>query len=301
MLVASWGFDSAISQVIYYHTTKDINFMTVSKKYINSFLKRCSPQILLGYNNISLDVIPNIQVLIDNTKTSEETYSEVKNTICRYHTSKASLLYEYIKAEPIWMRLVNLVDFANQITDKVSFYDLYLVLGHESFVNRFIMNPEPFLTKNEELLITKFQAFKELEASMILSEFSTKHDYMFISKCPMMLQRLIEMKVFEKYEDVSILLFWAMENDGTIKVTLKSKNDLAGKIAGYFKGSEYYYNGFFNISIPESDMDVNQYLKSVVSDAVGVIEKNSLASYFDVVQNDLDSNDKIISMFDLNF
>lgn len=293
MLVTSYGFDSAIAQIIYYYTKKDINFVTVSKRSISSFLNKCTPDILLGFNNVSPEMVSKVKMVIDNTKSSEEVFGNVSNSCCKYKTSKSLLLHTYLKSEQSIMRYVNMVDLMNTFDQTITFYDLYMVLGHESFVNRFIMNPEPLLTKHEELLISKYMMFKQAEASMIIDTFASIDENLFITKCNMMMQNLVEKAIFKKNDEISIILFWNFDIDGSIKVVIKSKNDMAGKIAGYFKGNEYYYNGTFNLIVPnEEDIDINYYLKTLVKEAINNIEKESMTNYFDSLQNDLDITEK---------
>lgn len=291
MLITNFTFDGALSQILYYHTTGDQNIISIAKRNINEALTYLTPKIVLGFNNIEYKPNDNF-LIIDNTKLSEQAYSNYNYFLYCPKMSLTKCLYEYIQSDKQYLSFVNMAEVYfgfRETNDKNirQMYDLYNTIGHNLFINRFLLNPTPVLNKNEQQLILRMNAYKDDLIENLYQHMISYKDGVCVVRSSFILQRNLETCIINHNEDVFLLCYWDYEQSGKIRVTLKSKNDLAGKIAEAFNGFNFICNGTFLLTYKNEMEDVSLFLLDTILNMISDIQQNKKIEYYEHIEKEL--------------
>ena len=296
MLITNFTFDGALSQILYYHATGDQNIISISKRNINEALTQLSPKIVSGFNNIEYRPNDNF-LIIDNTKLGEEIYSNYGYFL---HCPKMSLtkcLYDYMQLDKQYLPFVNMAEVYLGFRDTddkniKQMYNLYNTIGHNLFINRFLLNTSPVLNKSEQQLILRMNAYKDNIIEDIYQNMVSYKDGVSVVKAPFILQHNLETYIINHNEDIFLLCFWDYEQTGKIRVTLKSKNDLAGKIAEAFNGPNFICNGTFLLTYKNEMEDVSLFLLDTILNMISDIQQNKKIEYYEHIEQELYNSEK---------
>ena len=134
LLVTSYGIDSALSQILYYHHTGSTNYMTLGKVAGLNFFETITPTILINFNLEESRFYGNPPIMFNRSHTLSATnqlatYLNVDKSIMKYAVLSDKLLQYDEELEPVM--------------------NYYEAVGHENFVNRFITTNSLTLTKSE--------------------------------------------------------------------------------------------------------------------------------------------------------
>ncbi len=298
MLITSYGIDCALSQILYYHHTNKTDFATISNKMVNKYLLKNKPQYLIGLRP-DVENIDESIILVDNTKKGYGMYHGIlENFIYDTKISKTGLFAKYMKVNNHITRFSTLADSiitGNYSESNNMFMDFYNAVGHDSFVYRFLVNMDMILNKNEQQLALRYRKFQNELADQYIQDFMYKEDNIVVCRASYNMKDAIENSIIEKYrEDLMLIATWDYEMDGSVRINLCSKSDLAGKIAEKNNGDNYVRNGCYKVIVDNCVEDLCEYIMEQIIDSYKIIveeehNKRYLEKQNEIRQNSLDS------------
>jgi len=277
-----------------YHHTGSMEFSTVSSRYINDFLQRFVPSVLIGFNCIDIRALSKKPFIIETSKAGKALYMGYEKFITGEKISKTSLFAKAIRAD---MTKIN--HFCN-LADAVSTYqplseehmavaNLYDSIGHDLFVYRMIMNPDFQLDKTEQVIVAKHLNEKEKLSSMYMENFLLERQGIIVCRCPYTLQRTLFDKLREKREgDLVLVAFWDFTADGEVRVDVSSPTELAGKLCEILGGSGYSRNGSFKMKMETTD-DTSSIVMERIEERLDEAMTARSSFYYDSIQNAIES------------
>jgi hypothetical protein len=271
MLITSYGIDSAILQIVYYHSTNRDDFLTISGRNLKDYLKNNTVNILAdlaGYiPDGYLSKFPHVYVL-ENRKANIEKYFDYPKFLYEEKTSKASIFLNKMNLK------LNNSNSILDLADSLASYDynentailenLYQSLGHDSFVFRFIENPQLILTSNEKKLIDLHVAHNESIAKKIVSHSVIQNGILF-AKAEFGLPPYMATEFFKEQADEgnTFLVTWNYTPDGEISINIRSRNSTAGDLARYIGGNGFGSTGYLKDKVNFSKIkDMTTYLRN---------------------------------------
>lgn len=297
MLATSYGIDCALSQIVYYHHTNQIDFATISNKMINRFLQKVKPKILVGLRP-DIEYVDEATIIVDNTKRGYELYSEYDNFFYESKVSKTHIFSTYLKTNNDLVKYALLADSlcTGQYTDNnILFLDFYNAVGQDAFVYKFISDGELLLNKNEQQLALRFRKYQDETADQYVSNFLTIQNNVAICRSNYSMKDAIENSILSKYRDeIFLIITWDYESDGTFRVSLCSKTDIAGKIAEELNGDNYIRSGMVKLKIDNTEEinDPSDYISEQILEMYNqIIEKDQKTKFFDK-QQEIEGNQK---------
>lgn len=260
-LLTSYGLDSALAQILYYHHTKEQSFFTCSRKRIEEAINMYHPTHVLGFG-IDLSYLTDAY-LIDREKNVSATANlgkllNVDKMLFKY----ASLANTVIDPDP---NTVSLVD------DVYNYYD---AVGHEQFVNKFISTDSMSLTKTELALGKLYAVEHQKLAKDYIDQFCYYKNDIAVCKSNFKLSRYIEEMLIDEYAEsgLKFIVTYNLNYTGKdIICNIKSKKDMIQS---------------FMEAVPEEN-ETDEYdnsIKVTVDDFVNIEEQ-----IYDVVSNICDT------------
>ena len=122
-----------------------------------------------------------------------------------------------------------------------------------------------------------------------------KEDNIVVCRASYNMKDAIENSIIEKYrEDLMLIATWDYEMDGSVRINLWSKSDLAGKIAEKNNGDNYVRNGCYKVIVDNCVEDLCEYIMEQIIDSYKIIveeehNKRYLEKQNEIRQNSLDS------------
>lgn len=282
MLVTNYGLEHAVCQVAWYHVMGREDVLTLSQRYIEEYLSKIVPSILIGFTNVPINLLRNKTYLINNSKMADQKYSIYEKHICQTGTSKVTLLMRLLKKQSKKMcPLMKVMDDASRYekTDIYhDLYDYYESIGHDSFVNRFKENTDIMLSEEEkDVAFTVIDHKIELIKTMVQNNISFE-DNIACFKCDYSSERYLTHYVMERYEDqVLLLCLWNFSADGDIRISLKSRNNLAEMIAKNHGGYGFKQEGSYSIPLfgsSDYNYDIREMIKKEKDELVKSYHNN---------------------------
>jgi len=302
MLITSYGIDCALAQVVYYHFTSKTNFATISNKVINNYLTKNTPAILVGLRP-DLEYIDDNMILIDNTKRGLSMFENIPNFVYEQRISKTHILSKYLKVNAPLYKYAMLADAltTGQYTDNnVIFLDFYNAVGHDTFIYKFLIQEGLLLNKNEQQLALRFRKFQNETADEFIKEFMLLNEGIAICKANYNMREPIENAILDKYhEDLFLVATWDYNNDNTLRVSLCSKSDMAGKIADKMNGDNYIRSGVYKTTYSEDVEDVNTYIMEQLSEAYNEIVNEHRTQLYQEKQKEIEQHKEENSILSL--
>ncbi len=285
MLATSYGIDCALSQIVYYHHTNQIDFATLSNKTIDRYLQKYQPKILVGLRP-NIDNVSEETILIDNTKRSFELYNDYDNFLYESKVSKTHIFSRYLKTDNSLVKYILLADALStgQYTEQnMLFLDFYNSIGHDTFVYKFICNDNLLLNKNEQQLALRFRKFQNETADDFISNFLTVKDNVAICRSNYSMREAIENAILSKYrDDIFLIITWDYDHDTTYRISMCSKTDISGKIAEELKGDNYVRSGTCKLKIDTHIEDPSDFIyEQIIEVYNNVIQKEQKSLYLD--------------------
>lgn len=257
-LLTSYGIDSALSQILFYHHTKTLNFFTCSRRRIEEAIQLYNPTHILGFG-IDLSYLTNAW-LIDKEHSDSAT-----NKLADLLRVESSLYKYAILANKLLTNTDESLD---------SVFNYYEAVGHEQFVNRFITTEAFTLTKTEQTLGKLYVIEHQKLAKNYVEQFCYYKDGIAINKSNFNLSKYIEEEVIDSYAESGLKLIVTYQYNYTgkhIVCNIRSKKDMLKT---------------FMEAVPEEN-ECNEYDNSVV---VKVDEFNNIEEQIYEVISDICNN-----------
>lgn len=220
LLLCSYGIDSALSQILYYHHTGKTNFMTLGRKAAigdSGFLNSITPSILINFNvNEDIFYADTSPVIFNKSHSLSATnqlasYLNVNKSIMKYAVLSDKLLQYDEELEPV-----------------VNYYE---AIGHENFVNRFITTDSLTLTKSEIALGKAFIIENQKIAKEYVDNFLFYKDGIAIIRSNFKLGKYLEEMIIDKYAEDGLKLVCTYSYNGIgASLRFKAKKDLKEKL-----------------------------------------------------------------------
>ncbi len=298
MLITSYGIDCALSQIMYYHHTSKTNFATISNKVINKYLTKHTPSILVGLRP-NIENITDSMVLIDNTKKGLDLFNDLPNFIYEPKVSKTHILSKYLKvAAPLYKYavLANSLTSGQYTDNNVLFLDFYNVVGHDTFVYKFLLDDNLVLNKNEQQMALRFRKFQYDVADNFIQEFMIKQDGIAVCRANYNMKEAIENAILERYkDDLCLIVTWDYNNDDTIRINMCSKSDLAGKIADKMDGDNYIRSGSYKIFYDTEEEDISSFIMNQIVEVYESIVNERQQQLYEEKQREIEEYKKMQS------
>lgn len=289
MIVTNYGLDCALSQVVMFHHTGSMEFSTVSARYINDFLKKFIPSVLIGFNCIDRGLLSKKPFIIDTSKAGKALYMGYEKFITGEKISKTSLFAKAIRADMSKINhFCNLADAASTYQPLSDEYDsianLYDSIGHDLFVYRMILNPDFQLDKTEQVIVAKHLNEKEKLCNMYMENFLLERQGIIVCRCPYVLQHVLFEKLREKREgDLVLVAFWDFTADGEVRVDVSSPTEIAGRVSEALGGNGYNRNGSFKLQMQISEDTSENVMTCIEEHMEGAMTARS-SFYYDSIQ-----------------
>ncbi len=232
MIVTNYGLDNALCQVIYKRLTNRDDYMTVSPRNINDYLRTYRPNVLIGFNNINTKFLKeNNLVIIDNTKRAIETYNNYPKFVGGLKLSKTKIFNDLLSKKIKSTSELKFVALASKVAAydydeaSVSILELYDTIGHDQFVSRLLANDDLVLSPKEQELVSRMKNHKELIIYHSLDDIVLKDEDrgIYIARISYSMSRAYTDVLFSKYQDdVKLIVYWDYSADGDIRVYMKS-------------------------------------------------------------------------------
>ena len=251
LLLCSYGIDSALSQILYYHHTGKTNFMTLGRKAAigdMGFLSSVTPSILINFNvNEDIFYADTSPVIFNKSHSLSATnqlasYLNVNKSIMKYAVLSDKLLQYDEELEPV-----------------VNYYE---AIGHENFVNRFITTDSLTLTKSEIALGKAFIIENQKIAKEYVDNFLFYKDGIAIIRSNFKLGKYLEEMIIDKYAEDGLKLVCTYSYNGIgANLRFKAKKDLKEKLlqninSTYIEDDESIILSIANENLEESFYDI---------------------------------------------
>lgn len=251
LLLCSYGIDSALSQILYYHHTGKTNFMTLGRKAAigdSGFLNSITPSILINFNvNEDIFYADTSPVIFNRSHSLSATnqlasYLNVNKSIMKYAVLSDKLLQYDEELEPV-----------------VNYYE---AIGHENFVNRFITTDSLTLTKSEIALGKAFIIENQKIAKEYVDNFLFYKDGIAIIRSNFKLGKYLEEMIIDKYAEDGLKLVCTYSYNGIgANLRFKAKKDLKEKLlhninSTYIEDDESIILSIANENLEESFYDI---------------------------------------------
>ena len=268
LLLCSYGIDSALSQILYYHHTGKTNFMTLGKKAAVGdlgFLESYTPSILINFNVNEDFFYPDTAPITFN-----KTHS----------LSATNQLATYLNVDKSIMKYAVLSDRLLQYDEELeSVYNYYEAIGHENFVNRFITTDSLTLTKSEIALGKATIIENQKIAKEYVDNFLFYKDGIAIIRSNFKLGRYLEEMIIDKYAEDGLKLVCTYSYNGIgSALRFKAKKDLKEKLLQNID-STYIDEDSIVISITNEPLEENFY--DILSEAWDKMVEEDKKKVFD--------------------
>ena len=249
LLLCSYGIDSALSQILYYHHTGKTNFMTLGRKAAigdMGFLSSLTPSILINFN-VSEDIFyaDTAPVIFNKSHSLSATnqlasYLNVNKSIMKYAVLSDKLLQYDEELEPV-----------------VNYYE---AIGHENFVNRFITTDSLTLTKSEIALGKAFIIENQKIAKEYVDNFLFYKDGIAIIRSNFKLGKYLEEMIIDKYAEDGLKLVCTYSYNGIgANLRFKAKKDLKEKLLHNIDSTYIEDDESITISIANENLEEDFY------------------------------------------
>lgn len=278
LLVCSYGIDSALSQILYYHHTGKTNFMTLGRKAAigdMGFLSSVTPSILINFNvNEDIFYANTAPVMFNRSHSLSATnqlatYLNVNKSIMKYAVLSDKLLSYDEELEPVM--------------------NYYEAIGHENFVNRFITTDSLTLTKSEIALGKAFVIENQKIAKEYIDNFLFYKDGIAIIRSNFRLGKYLEEMIIDKYAEDGLKLVCTYSYNG-IGSTLrfKAKKDLKEKLFQNIDSTYIDEDEGITISISNENLEEDFY--DILSEAWDKMEELDKKKVFDEYDRNISLN-----------
>lgn len=238
LLLCSYGIDSALSQILYYHHTGSTNFITLSKVKALSLVTSLNPSILINLGEDWEDYICFNRTHSLSATNQLATYLNVNKTIMKYSVLSDKLLQYDEELEPV--------------------YNYYEAIGHDNFVNRFITTDSLTLTKSEIVLGKAYVIELQKIAKEYVDNFIFYKNGFAIIKSNFKLGKYLEEAIIDKYAEDGLKLVATYTYSDEAVLRFKAKKDLKEKLINninpkYLVETEYGYE--VHMPIDKEDLE----------------------------------------------
>lgn len=251
LLLCSYGIDSALSQILYYHHTGKTNFMTLGRKAAigdMGFLSSVTPSILINFN-VSEDIFyADAAPVIFNKSHSLSATSQLASYL---NVNKSIMKYAVLSDK--------LLQYDEDLEPVVNYYE---AIGHENFVNRFITTDSLTLTKSEIALGKAFIIENQKIAKEYVDNFLFYKDGIAIIRSNFKLGKYLEEMIIDKYAEDGLKLVCTYSYNGIeANLRFKAKKDLKEKLlhnidSTYIEDDESITISIANENLEESFYDI---------------------------------------------
>jgi len=245
LLLCSYGIDSALSQILYYHHTGKNNFMTLGRKAAigdSGFLNSITPSILINFN-VNEDIFyADISPVIFNKSHSLSATSQLASYL---NVNKSIMKYAVLSDK--------LLQYDEELEPVVNYYE---AIGHENFVNRFITTDSLTLTKSEIALGKAFIIENQKIAKEYVDNFLFYKDGIAIIRSNFKLGKYLEEMIIDKYAEDGLKLVCTYSYNGIgANLRFKAKKDLKEKLLHNIDSTYIEDDGSITISIANENLE----------------------------------------------
>ena len=252
-LISSYGIDSALSQILYFHHTKERSFFTCSKKRIEEAIQLYKPTHILGFG-VDLSYLTDAYI-IDREKEVSATANlgkllNVDRSLFKYAAIANSLIAYNGELEVV--------------------YNYYEAVGHEQFVNKFISTDSLTLTKVEQDLGKLYVVEHQNLAKNYIEQFCYYKDDIAICRSNFRLSKYIEEMIIDSYAESGLKFIVTYQFNYTgkdIVCTVRSKKDLIKSFMEAVPDKNYCdeYDNSIVVKVDEL-ANIEEQIYDVVSD-----------------------------------
>ena len=274
LLVCSYGIDSALAQILYYHHTNKTNFMTLGKHNGLQFLESITPSILINFNvDESIFYADDVPIMFNRSHSLSATnqlatYLNVNKSIMKYAVLSDKLLSYDEELEPV-----------------VNYYE---AIGHENFVNRFITTDSLTLTKSEIALGKAFVIENQKIAKEYVDNFLFYKNGIAIIRSNFKLGKYLEEMIIDKYAEDGLKLVCTYSYNGIgANLRFKAKKDLKEKLFQNID-SNYIEDDGITLSITSEYLEESFY--EILSEAWDKMEELDKKKVFDEYDKNISLN-----------
>lgn len=266
LLVTSYGIDSALSQIIYYHHTSTTNFITISRTKASEAIEYLNPSIVinLGEDWDNVTIFNRSSTLSATNQLA--TYLNVEKAIMKYAILSDKLLQYNEELEPV-----------------LNFYE---AVGHDNFVNRFIITDSLTLTKSEIALGKAFVIEHQHIAKEYVDNFLFYKDGIAIIKSNFKLGKYLEEAIIDKYAEdgLKLVCTYSSFNVDSFGLRFKAKKDLKEKLLNNIDPniiSNEDLGSLIIAGINDHQEDVEEYYYEILSEAWDKMVEEDKRKVFD--------------------
>ena len=278
LLLCSYGIDSALSQILYYHHTGKTNFMTLGKKAAVGdlgFLESYTPSIIINFNVNEDFFYPDTAPITFNKTHSLSATSQLASY---YNVDKAIMKYAVLSDK--------LLQYDEELEPVMNYYE---AIGHENFVNRFITTDSLTLTKSEIALGKATIIENQKIAKEYVDNFLFYKDGIAIIKSNFKLGKYLEEMIIDKYAEDGLKLVCTYSYNGIgSALRFKAKKDLKEKLLQNID-STYIDEDSIVISITNEPLEENFY--DILSEAWNKMEELDKKKVFDEYDKQIKETD----------
>lgn len=278
LLLCSYGIDSALSQILYYHHTGKTNFMTLGRKAAigdSGFLNSITPSILINFNvNEDIFYADTSPVIFNKSHSLSATnqlasYLNVNKSIMKYAVLSDKLLQYDEELEPV-----------------VNYYE---AIGHENFVNRFITTDSLTLTKSEIALGKAFIIENQKIAKEYVDNFLFYKDGIAIIRSNFKLGKYLEEMIIDKYAEDGLKLVCTYTYNGIgANLRFKAKKDLKEKLLHNINSTYIEDDESIILSITNENLEESFY--NILFEAWEKMEELDKKKVFDEYDKNINLN-----------
>ena len=237
LMITSYGIDSALSQILYYHHTGSTNFITLGRAKALEEASFLHPSILINLFELDNAVSFNRSSTLSATN-QLATYLNVDKSIMKYAVLSDKILSYDEELEPV-----------------VNFYE---AVGHDNFVNRFIITDSLTLTKSEIALGKAYVIEFQKIAKEYVDNFLFYKDGIAIIKSNFKLGKYLEEAIIDKYAEDGLKLVATYSYSDSATLRFKAKKDIKEKLINnidpaYLVETEFGYE--VRMSINNEDIE----------------------------------------------
>ena len=270
LLLCSYGIDSALSQILYYHHTGSTNFITLSRTKAVEEASFLHPSIMI--NLFELD-----DVVCFNRSTT---------------VSAANQLATYLNVDKSIMKYAVLSDKLLQYDEElIPVMNYYEAIGHENFVNRFVTTDSLTLTKSEIALGKAYVIENQKIAKEYVDNFLYYKDGIAIIRSNFKLGKYLEEAVIDKYAEDGLKLVCTYTYNNTATLRFKSKKDVKEKLVNtidptYLVKTEFGYE----VQLAIDNEDIEYCFYEIMNKAWDNMEEQDKKRVFDEYDKNINLN-----------
>ena len=277
--MTSYGIDSALSQILFFHHTNTQNYFTCSKKRLDEAISLYTPNIVCGFN-IDPDYyksVSNIHIINRSNSSSTTnqlaTYLNVDRTLFKYGILADKLLSRSEETEVV--------------------YNYYDAVGHDQFVNRFISTDSLTMTKTEQSLGKLYVIEHQKLAKDYIDNFCYYKNDIAICRSNFRLSKYIEEMLIDSYAESGLKLIVTYQFNYTgkdIVCNIRTKKDLLNTFmeAVPISDKSDEYDNSVIVKLDQFDNieeQVYDKISNICDNAIEIEKRKAYDKYDKMIQN----------------